>query len=81
MVIVVEDYFGNDVVELKFKRLTSKRVNKETLNAMNEIGVFWGYDLADVEDKDTVRIQRVSVNGNERNDRSHLVKDLIYKFA
>jgi hypothetical protein len=84
--IEIENYFGNTIMNLEFhvnlkKRGVTKVVEPTNINphlfVFEEIANKHGYNVADEESTDHIRLQQVNVDDdNEREDWISLVKEL-----
>jgi transcription initiation factor IIF auxiliary subunit len=82
MKIEIEDYFGNTIVTLDFETSLktvgiTKKVGRVNLIAIEKVVNKHGYNVADLEEHDHMRIQQVNVDDdNERVDLLNLIKDV-----
>ena len=76
MNIVIEDYFGNDVLKLDFQ-LRDKVITDGNIKAVGILSSICGYDVADVDcddnDMDYIRLQQVNVDNSEEEGRKDLL--------
>ena len=69
MRITIEDYFGNDVITLKYEQFNPAKSIKGLLLAIRTFADIVGYDVADIDEDDDgveyVRLQEVNVDNSE----------------
>lgn len=84
--IEIENYFGNTIMNLEFhvnikKRGVTKMIEQTNIEpylfVFEEIANKHGYNVADLEEDDHIRLQQVNVDDDsEREDLINLVKEL-----
>ena len=86
MNIHIEDYFGNDIIKLDYC-LKLKEISDTIVEEVGEIGILFGYTIADIDvddnDIDFIRLQQSNVDNSDSSERTELLKlirDLNDKF-
>ena len=64
MKIEIEDYFGNTVAMLEFPQVSEPRV-KLAMIAICEIANKSGFDVADYEEENHIRLQHVNIDEDD----------------
>lgn len=79
MKIEIENYFGSTVAMLEFPQVSEPRV-KLAMSAIGEIAVNLGFDVADYEDENHIRLQHVNVDEDENDELEYynLIKDVTH---
>jgi len=73
MKIQIEDYNGNDVVIIDYCLKDKSEVKKSVVNTIEGIAHNHGYNVADLDDDATVRVQQCDVSKAEANEEKVLV--------
>jgi hypothetical protein len=81
MKIQIENYFGNDILTLRYHQLNVE-ISKSRMIAVGTLASTCGYDVADIDTdedgQDYIRVQEVNVDNTEKEGRKDLL-ELIHK--
>jgi hypothetical protein len=82
MRIIIEDYYGNNVIGLQFF-LKDSEISKERANTINSMAIEYGYSVADIDDDEQgqyVRVQQIDDNQTVEVDLDLLISTLTAEF-